>query len=236
MEKSEKVMGIIGGMGPEATLDLFARILERTPVQKDQDHLKIIIYNNPKIPDRTEAIVKGGVSPLPAILETAEALKAAGAEFLIMPCNTAHFYYDELAAGINLPVINMVAETAKRVKETSPGKAKVGLLSTLGTIKSRIYHEAFSREGIEVMVPGEREQQEVMAMILAVKAGNKREEHFRALAGIMKTLIARGAGGVVLGCTELPLLYRPCGDIRGPVYIPQDILAEKAVQYARAGT
>ncbi|GAH53208.1 unnamed protein product, partial [marine sediment metagenome] len=108
----EKIIGILGGMGPEATVDLFHKIIKFTPAKKDQDHFRIIIDNNPKIPDRTAAILGKGEDPLPALQETARNLEKAGVDFIIIPCNTAHYFLPQIQKSVNIPVLNMIEETA----------------------------------------------------------------------------------------------------------------------------
>jgi len=115
MKKKEKIIGILGGMGPEATIDLYNKIIKLTAANKDQEHLRIIIDNNPKIPDRSMAILKGQTSPLNALQKTALTLEKAGADFIIMLCNTAHYYISSLKSIVNIPVLNMIEETAKEI-------------------------------------------------------------------------------------------------------------------------
>src|SRR4030042_3354613 len=141
----EKIIGILGGMGPEATIDLFYKIIKSTPAEKDQDHLRIIIDNNPKIPDRTAAILGKAEDPLPALQETAQNLEKAGADFIIIPCNTAHYFLSSIQESVNIPVLNMLEETAKETKKRIPQIKKVGLLASIGVYKSEIYHQHFKK-------------------------------------------------------------------------------------------
>jgi len=225
----EGVIGILGGMGPEATAELFFRIIRATPAKKDQDHLRIIIDNNPKIPDRTAAILHGGPSPLPMMIETAKNLERAGASFLIIPCNTSHYYIDELQKEIEIPVINMIEVTASRLKRKN--FKKVGLLATNGTIKTGLYQNALGKEGIEAIVPQEDLQKEVMRAIYDhIKAGDL-DAGRKIVLRIANELIKRGAEAVICGCTEISLVLKE-GDISVPVIDPLQILAEEAVKLA----
>ncbi|GAH56604.1 unnamed protein product, partial [marine sediment metagenome] len=141
----EKIIGILGGMGPEATIDLFYKIIKFTPAEKDQDHFRIIIDNNPKIPDRTAAILGKGEDPLPALQETARNLEKAGVDFIIIPCNTAHYFLPQIQKSVNIPVLNMIEETAKETRKRIFPIQKVGLLASMGIYKTEIYHQHFKK-------------------------------------------------------------------------------------------
>ncbi|HET6780529.1 MAG TPA: amino acid racemase, partial [bacterium] len=117
----EKVIGVLGGLGPWATLDLFEKILTLTPAAKDQDHLRLIIDNNPKIPDRSPAILGTGEDPTPALVETARNLERAGADFIVIPCNTAHFFYDAVRRAVSIPVLHIMDEVAASAGDAVPG-------------------------------------------------------------------------------------------------------------------
>ena len=157
---TERVIGILGGMGPLATAELFRRIVEKTPAKRDQDHPRIIIYNNPKIPDRTAFILGNGEDPRPELIESAKKLESWGADFIIMPCNTAHFFAETIQKAVKIPLVSMIEETAKLILEM--GLKKVGLLATDGTIKGLVYHRALLSHGVQIAVPGRRGQELVM--------------------------------------------------------------------------
>ncbi len=144
---SEKTIGILGGMGPEATADLFYRIVKATPVERDQDHPRTIVYSNSKVPDRTPAIVGEGESPLPEMLMAAKSLQGAGADFLIIPCNTAHYFIEDLRNELGIPVLHMIEMTARHAAREYPGARMVGLIATDGTLSSGIYERFFGGLG-----------------------------------------------------------------------------------------
>jgi len=150
---NQKIIGILGGMGPEATLDLFHKIIKLTYAEKDQDHLRIIIDNNPKIPDRTDAISGTGKDPLPKLIVTAQILEKAGADFIIIPCNTAHYFISEIQQSIKIPILNMIKETASYVKNVFPSFKKVGLFASKGTYKAKLYNSFFNAKNIEILIP-----------------------------------------------------------------------------------
>jgi len=228
----EKIIGILGGMGPEATIDLFYKIIKSTPAEKDQDHLRIIIDNNPKIPDRTTAILGKGEDPLPALQETARNLEKAGADFIIIPCNTAHYYISQIQESVNIPILNMIEETAKETQQRTPQIKKIGLLASMGTYKMEIYHQHFKKFNIEVISPEEKDKEEVMKVIYAVKAGDLSEKVKKNIIQIAQKLIDKGAEAIITGCTEIPLILKE-GDIPVPLIDPTKVLAEIAIQKAR---
>ncbi len=224
----EKVIGILGGMGPLATVELFRRIVEKTPAKKDQEHPRIIIYNNPKIPDRTAFILGNGEDPRPELIDSARKLESWGADFIIMPCNTAHFFAKDIQRAINIPLVSMVEETAERV--AGMGLRRVGLLATDGTVKGRVYEKALSKRGIELVVPDEKDQRLVMKAIYdGVKAGNL-ELGRELLLKVARKLEPR-VDGLIAGCTEVSVALKP-DDINVPLIDPMDLIAEKAVRLA----
>ena len=226
----EKIIGILGGMGPEATADLFMKIIKATPAKKDQDHLRIMIDNNPKIPDRTLAILGRGKSPLKQLQETLHNLERAGAEVIAIPCNTAHYYYNELQTSTSVPIINMISETATYIHNNCPNIKKIGLLATTGTVKSRIYHKAMT--GIEVVTPSDSEQEIVMNAIYGergIKAGFTQGEPRSALLEVAKGLINKEVEAIIMGCTEIPLVLNQ-KDLSVPLIDVLQVLARAVVR------
>lgn len=224
-----KTIGIIGGMGPLATQDLFKKIIEQTDAKQDQEHIHICIDCNTNIPDRTRAILCGGEDPVPEMVKSGVRLQAMGADVLVMPCNTAHYYYDKITPFFDIPLINMITETAREIQRR---KIKtIGLLATDGTIKSRVYHKALSAAGIEAVIPSPLRQRSIMDMIYhGVKAANRKINRapFREA---LDELFAQGAEVLVLGCTELPIAFERLR-IDKPALDPTTILAAAAVRFA----
>ena len=225
---TERIIGILGGMGPLATAELFRRIVVKTPAKRDQDHPRIIIYNNPKIPDRTAFILGNGEDPRPELIASARKLESWGADFIIMPCNTAHFFAETIQKAIKIPLVNMVEETAKVVREM--GLRKVGLLATDGTIKGLVYHRALLKYGVGIAVPNKVDQEKVMRAIYAgVKAGNL--ELGRKLLLEVARRLEKRSDGIIAGCTEVSVALKP-EDLGVPLIDPMDVIAEKAVRLA----
>jgi len=228
----EKIIGILGGMGPEATIDLFYKIIKSTPAGKDQEHLRIIIDNNPKIPDRTAAILGKGEDPLPALQEAARNLEKAGADFIIIPCNTAHYFLPLIQESVKIPILNMIEETAKETQKRISQIQKVGLLASIGIYETEIYHRQFKKFNIEIISPEEKNKEEVMKIIYIVKTGNSSEEIKKNILKIAQKLIDKGAEAIIAGCTEIPLILKE-GDVSVPIIDSTQVLAKVAVQKAR---
>ena len=229
--KNEKIIGILGGMGPEATIDLFQKIVQLTPAKQDQEHLRIIIDNNPKIPDRTKAILYGNENPLPELIKTARTLEKAGVDFIIMPCNTAHYYYHEIQKMVNIPILNMIQETALYIHHTFPFLKNVSLFATKGTYQSGLYQTYLNALDIEILIPEEEEQHKLMEVIYGIKAGQDFFLLKKQIIEIARLQIRKGAQGVILGCTEIPLVLKD-GDLEIPIIDPTFILAQKAIEKA----
>ena len=226
---SERIIGILGGMGPEATADLFYRIIRATPVEKDQDHVRTIIYSNSKVPDRTPAVLGEGVNPVPEMLMAARKLEGAGADFLIVPCNTAHYFIEELRRGVGIPILHMIELTAEEAKKAYPSMSRAGLIATDGTVRSGLYEESFGKAGIEIITPTPETQSRVMIAIYEhIKTGDL-ETGRRLSLEAAEALIGQGAEMIICGCTEISLVLKD-GDIAVPVVDPLQVLAETAVK------
>ncbi len=228
------MIGILGGMGPEATLDLYRHIINLTPASKDQDHIRVLIYSNPKIPDRTLAISGKGESPLNALIDSAKRLEASGAGIIAMPCNASHYYLPEIQQAIRIPIINMVEEVCRKLRRSLPEAKAAGLIATSGTIYSRVYHKALAAEGISVLTPNEKEQIETQAAIARVKAGIHSAAARDKFHSIGEKLVQAGAEAVILGCTEIPLVF-DANAVKYPSLNSTQILAEAAVNWALGG-
>ena len=224
------MIGVLGGMGPLATVDLYQKIIEATPAERDQDHLHVIIESNPAVPDRSAALLHGGEDPTPFLLAGATRLAEAGADFIVVPCNTAHAFLPRIAPVLSIPLISMIDETAKAVARELPGSV-VGILATGGTISAGLYQDAFAREGLESIVPDDDGQARVHSAIAGVKAGHVSAVQTELVRTTAVELIARGAQSVIVACTELPLILTQA-DISVPLFDPTRILARSAVAVA----
>ncbi len=228
-----KIVGILGGMGPAATVDLFQRIVEATPARRDQDHLHILIDNDPAVPDRTAAILEDGPSPLPVMQAGLARLVRMGAELLAIPCNTAHHYWPALQASVEVPLLNMIQETAAWIREGLPQVERVGILATSGTLAVGLYQRALEAEGLIPLPPTPEELETIMAAIYQVKAGRAGDEPKALLSRAGLALLERGAQALILGCTEIPLVLRD-GDLPAPLVASNQVLAQAVVREALA--
>ncbi|MDD4599981.1 Aspartate racemase [bioreactor metagenome] len=200
------IIGILGGMGPMATADLFTKIIQHTPANCDQEHIRIIIDNHPQIPSRADAILREMEDPLPKLLESAKILENAGADFIIMPCNTAHFWYDQVQASIKAPMLHIIKNAAAQIKAShSSLSGKIMLLATDATVNTRMYQEAFAAQGMELLIPEQADQDTVVWTIDQVKAGNIGE--IEPFTQLLDKYAAKGVEAFIGGCTEIPLLF-----------------------------
>lgn len=234
-------LGVVGGVGPLATVDFMGKVVRLTAAGRDQDHIKMIVEQNPQIPDRTEHLVQGGTDPTIALFATCKKLEAAEADLIAIPCNTAHAFVDRMQAHLRVPVLNMLDETMAQVAALHPGRL-VGLLATSGTLASGVYAEAAARAGVAMIVPDEERQRLVMDAIYGaggVKAGLVTGRCRDDLLSVIVHLAARGARVVVLGCTELPLLFPQArafdaGGATVALLDPTMLLAAACVRHAQA--
>ena len=224
----KKVVGIIGGMGPGATALLFQKLIDYTDATVDSEHIHIIIDNNTSIPDRTTAILAGDETPAKYICESGKHLEQCGADLLIIPCNTSHYFYDVIQREMNIPVINMIRETAKVCVEK--GYSKVGILATTGTCKTHTYDRELQKLGIESIYPDDEGQKKVMEIIYnQVKAGKRIDASI--IDQTLKKMTIKGAQAFILGCTELPFAIKN-GDFGYHFLDSLEILAKKTVELA----
>lgn len=224
----KKTVGIIGGMGPAATAMLFQKLIDYTDAKSDSEHMHIVIDNNPAIPDRTTAILNGEDTPAKYIIESGKNLENCGAELLLIPCNTSHYFYDQIQSQLHVTVINMIAETAQICVQK--GYKKVGILATTGTCSTHTYDRELKKFGIEAVYPDEAGQKKVMEIIYdQVKAGKKIDATI--IDQTLKEMAAKGAQGFILGCTELPFAIKN-GDFGYHFLDSLDILARRAVELA----
>ena len=234
-DEKEKTIGIIGGMGPAATCDLFSRIIKLTKAKKDQGHIHVIIDNNPKIPDRTQAIFNNGESPVSSLIKSGRMLEDAKADFIIIPCNTAHFFYDGLKGHLKIPIVHMIREIAKKIHKEFSGIRKVGLLSTRGTIKAGLYQKELKAFDIEVIKPDEKAQDMITEAIFGedgIKCGCLEGKSKRLIYNAIDNLINNGAELIIGGCTEIPLVV-DFKTVSRPFVSSNQVLAESAVRIAK---
>lgn len=225
------VVGVLGGMGPLATLDFMRKMLEATPASSDQEHVPVVASSIPQVPDRTRAFRGEGVSPLAAMLASGRRLADAGAGLVVIPCNTAHLWFDELQAGLGLPMLHLVDAALEDAVALSGAGARIGLLATDATIASGLYLNRPASQRVQWLLPTAAEMLDwVMPGIAAVKAGRLTEAE-SLLGQAAQALAQRGAAALVLGCTEIPLVLHENNAPR-PVVDATAALARRAVDWS----
>lgn len=229
---TKQTVGILGGMGPEATVDLQRRVIKLTPAQADEDHIRMVIDCDPSVPSRIKAIIEGtGPSPAPALITMARGLVQQGADFLAIPCNTAHHYIDEIAAASAVPVINMLDNTALRIQQAAPNARRVGLLASSAIQITSLYDSAFSDHDKTLAFPETSSQARLMQLIMMIKGKGPGVSNAELL-DCAHALIARGAECLLVACTELSLVADTLAQLPVPVFDSADLLAREIVARA----
>jgi aspartate racemase len=225
-----KRLGIIGGMGPAASAEFVNRLIAQTPADCDQDHVPFVLWNNPQIPDRSTSMRNGDNRPLPFLLEAIQVLKNAGCSHIVIPCNSAHFWYDDLIK-MGVPITHIVDSVASELRNLNLDNQTIGVMGTQGTIEFGIYQNRLTQQGWNCIVPDQYEMDTyVQPAIDLIKAG-KIQESQHLLVTVIQNLIDRGAKAVVLGCTELPLAIRITKEDGVPIVNSIDSLVKAALTY-----
>jgi aspartate racemase len=224
-----KVVGVLGGMGPMSTVDLMRMVTEKTPVEHEREHLRMLIDSRPQIPDRPAALFGTGPSPVPMLQESARLLEAWGADLIAIPCNTAHGFLAEVQAAVDIEVLDMIGIVGREVARAFPKGTPVGLLSTTAAQQLRIFHDRLP--DFEVVVPKPELQESLVAgAILQVKLQDTYEEPRRKLLEVIGSLDPAPAA-IIAGCTEVELAFQGAeGPV--PIFRPMDLLAEEIVTKA----
>lgn len=234
---TRKTVGVLGGMGPDATVDFFAKLVAASHAERDQDHLRVVIDNDPSVPDRTAAVLGRGPSPAPRLAAMARGLVAQGAEVLVMPCNAAHAFVNAVREGAgDVPFIDLIETTVTATLTRHPSVLRVGLLATDATIAAHLYENAYATAGVEALVPNPEDQKRVMAAIYEIKRGRQDRATSATLQDVATALVRAGAGAIVAACTEVPLALRDPDVVvdgrRVPLIASTDELVARTVAFA----
>ncbi len=206
MEKNRKLLGILGGLGPMATVYFYEMLTAHTKVTRDQEHIDILISSRATTPDRTAFIVGASdESPIGTMIEEGKRLQNSGADLISMPCNTAHYFYDELTAALDIPVVNILYETAAHIKRT--GAKTAGILATEGTVRSGAYAHVCEKVGLDCIVPDD-EHRAILSEIIYGQIKQGKSADMGMFNRVSRHMTERGADKLVLGCTELSLIKR----------------------------
>lgn len=233
--RDEKIVGIIGGMGPEATVEFMRRLIAATPARDDRDHLHMLVDNNPKIPSRIAAIIEGtGEDPAPMLCEMAKGLQAQGADFLVIPCNTAHYYLLTIASCVRIPLLDMVALSARKLLAAQGRPRRIGMLASPAVRMVGLYSERFEQAGLQTIFPGKPDESRLLEIVKAVKSGAFGDPHREDYARIARALGDQGADAFLIACTELSVIGPPDGIVL-PVFDTLDVLVEATLAAACGG-
>lgn len=224
-----KLLGVLGGVGPMATVYFTDMIIRKTDADCDQDHVPMLVYNHSTIPDRTAYILDHSKeNPLPVMVEDAKMLERCGCDYIVIPCNTAHYFYDEISNAVGIPVINIIKETVGHILRINPGTKKIGIMATEGTIATDTYKRECDLHGVGCVIPDPDDRAALMKIIYnQVKAGNP-VDTIRFMS-IIQNLKDRGCDFVILGCTELSVINRDINLKRNDVVDSMEVLAEAAI-------
>jgi aspartate racemase len=228
-----RILGVLGGMGPLASAHFMVRLTLLTPAATDQEHIPAVLWSDPRVPDRTLARA-GGPDPLPVLLAGINGLAVAGCGAIAIPCNTAHGWFDRMQAATDLPILHIVEAAADDLRRVAP-RGTVGVMGTAGTLAMRLYQDRLEALGWQVITPDDDEMAtRVTPAIAAVKA-NRVKDAYAPLAETVANLAARGASAVVLGCTEIPLGIQagPWQELPVPLVDTIDALARAAIAWAK---
>lgn len=231
-ESTQKTVGVMGGMGPDATVDFMAKVIALTDSGRDQDHVHMIVDQDPSVPNRQEAIRNGSTEVTHALGAMAKRLEDAGADFLVMVCNTAHVFLDEVHATTGIPFISIVDESVREIDRVCPDARKVGVMATDGCLRTNIYQDAVVASGRQALEPESEELVELMRLITEIKAGNQGEDIASGMQALANALVDKGADVIISGCTEIPLVFDG-ENCKVPVIASTDVLAERTLEFAK---
>lgn len=232
MTVASKTVGVLGGMGPAATLDFFARVLAESKAGRDQDHIRLIIDCNPAVPDRSAAVAGTGPSPAPVLQEMARGLARAGAEILVLPCNAAHAFLADVRAATDLPVISIIDVTVEALRRALPQLRSAGILASTGCLDAGLYQTALGGIGVEAVVPTGHARDRFMNALYRIKGGDTSSATKYEMIAIADALIAQGAQAIIAGCTEVPLVLI-ARDVGAPFLNSTDCLVQATIAAAR---
>jgi len=215
-------------MGPEATVDFMARVLALTPADSDQDHVRLIVDQNPGVPDRQEALLRDGENSGHVLADMARGLEDQGCDFLVMPCNTAHAFQKDITAAVKIPFVSMIDATLDAARAAKC----VGVMATVACLRANVYQSTLEARGMTHVLPSREEAENLTRLVFEIKRGNKGELTRAAVARLARNLVARGADVIVSACTEIPLVFG-ARDLDIKLLSSTDELAKMTIAMAR---
>jgi aspartate racemase len=235
---TDKILGVLGGMGPLASAHFMLRLTLLTPADRDQDHIPTILWSDPRIPDRIAALKGTGPDPLPWLLHGINGLRQAGCGAIVVPCNTVHAWISEMSDAAEVPILHIVDAAAADLRRLGIGRGTIGVMGTVPTLAMRLYQDRLEAEGWDCIQPDAQEMERLVLPAIAMVKVNHLVEAYAPLMEAVNNLAARGATAVVLGCTELPLAMQagPSSALHAPVVDSIDALARAAIGWAKSAT
>jgi aspartate racemase len=230
----DRVLGVLGGMGPLASAHFMVRLTLLTPAGRDADHITTVMWSDPTVPGRPEALEGRGPDPLPALLKGVRVLRQAGSGVIVIVCNTAHHWHEPLQQAAGIPIIHIVDAAAADLQAAGVRPGRIGLMATAATLRMRLYQDRLAALGWDCIAPSDAEMSNLVTPAIALVKANRVTEAYAPLARVANGLAERGASAVVLGCTEIPLGIQagPPGGLDVPVIDTIDSLARAAVKWA----
>ena len=232
---TDKVLGVLGGMGPLASAQFMLRLTLLTPASRDQDHIPAILWSDPRVPDRGAARAGTGPDPLPALMRGIDGLRAAGCGAIAIPCNTAHGWFEPMIRDAGLPILHIVDAAATDLRRLGIARGTIGLMGTAATLAMKLYQDRLSAQGWDIIEPEPVQMERLVSPAIASVKANRVAEAYGPLAEVVNSLASRGATAVVLGCTEIPLGIQagPAEALHVPVVDTIDALARASIAWAR---
>ena len=232
MQGDEKILGVLGGMGPLASAQFMVRLTQLTPATRDQDHIPTVLWSDPRVPDRTVAQPRGDEDPLPWLLHGIEGLRRAGCGAIAIPCNTVHRWYDAMCDAAQVPILHIVDAAATELRQRGIEVARIGVMATQAALAMRLYQDRLGALGWDCIVPSQEEMDRLVSPAIGSVKLNRMVDAYAPLAAVVQSLADRGAVAVVLGCTEIPLGIQAGPRPEVPIVDTIDALARAAITWA----
>ena len=222
-------LGVLGGMGPAAGAEFMVRLVAQTPAKTDQEHIPTILWSNPTVPDRSTSMRNGDDRPLPYLLDGIKGLKAAGCNLIVIPCNTAHFWFPKFST-LDVQILHIVDSVADALRDVNVIDSKIGVMGTQATIELELYQSRLNKQGWNCIVPSKLEMDTLVQPAIDLIKANRIEEAHLMLMTVINSLINNGATAVVLGCTEIPLAIRENQFLEVPLINSIDSLVKSVIK------
>jgi aspartate racemase len=232
---TDEILGVLGGMGPLASAHFMLRLTLLTPAERDQDHIPTVLWSDPRVPDRIAGQRGTGPDPLPWLLRGIRGLRQAGCGAIVIPCNTAHGWFEPMAEAAGVPILHIVEAAATDLLRIGITGGTIGLIGTVPTLAMRLYQDRLGDRGWACLEPDIEQMERLVLPAIALVKVNRLAEAYAPLVEVVNSLASRGASAVVLGCTEVPLGIQagPSSALRVPVVDTIDALARAAISWAK---